>query len=161
MQENRNKRIKRIGELKYQVRRTRKFVVKEDKSTSDHQAIAGFEKLWVWQKAFKLLNDIHKFCKTLPVQEKYRIRDQLERSSSSVCDNIAEGYTAYYYQDKIKGFLTARKEAGETQNHIRKLSVKSYLDQEKADAWIISYEEIIRGINGYVNYIRRKKDAKR
>jgi four helix bundle protein len=153
--------MKRIDESKYKAKKTDDLKVKEDKSTSDHRAIAGFEKLWVWQKAFKLLNDIHKFCKTLPVQEKYRIRDQLERSSSSVCDNIAEGYTAYYYQDKIKGFLTARKEAGETQNHIRKLSVKSYLDQEKADAWIISYEEIIRGINGFVNYVRDKRGTKK
>ncbi len=161
MEEDRNNQIKKIVGLKYVVKKTSKFVVKEDKSTYDHQAVAGFEKLWVWQKAFKLLNDVHKFCKTLPAQEKYRIRDQLERSSSSVCDNIAEGYTSYYYQDKIKGFLTARKEAGETQNHIRKLSVKSYLDLKKSDAWIMEYEEIIRGINGFVNYVRDKRGIKK
>ena len=129
----------------------------------EHQEkpVAGFEKLWVWQKAHKLMQEIHRFCKTLPREERFRLRDQIERSSSSICDNIAEGYTAYYYNDKIKGFNIARKEAGETQNHIRKLSGKSYLDSEQSQRWVEEYEEVIRGINGYTRYIREKKGAKR
>ena len=76
------------------------------------KAVAGFEKLWVWQKALKLMQEIHLFCKTMPKDERFRLRDQIERCTSSVCDNIAEGYTSYYYNDKIKGFNIARKEAG-------------------------------------------------
>ena len=54
------------------------------------EPVAGFEKLWVWQKAHQLMQAIHRFCKTLPREEKFRLRDQIERSSSSICDNIAE-----------------------------------------------------------------------
>ena len=135
----------------------------QDTRKSEHQErlVAGFEKLWVWQKAHRLMQEIHKFCKMLPREERFRLRDQIERSSSSVCDNIAEGYTTYYYNDKIKGFSTARKEAGETQNHIRKLSGKGYLDSEQSQTWVEQYEEVIRGINGYTRYIREKKRAKR
>lgn len=80
----------------------------QENRTSEYQEkpVAGFEKLWVWQKAHKLMQEIHKFCKTLPKDERFRLRDQIERCSSSICDNIAEGYTAYYYNDKIKGFYT-------------------------------------------------------
>jgi four helix bundle protein len=135
----------------------------QENRTSEYQEkpVAGFEKLWVWQKAHKLMQEIHKFCKTLPKDERFRLRDQIERCSSSICDNIAEGYTAYYYNDKIKGFYTARKEAGETQNQIRKLSGKGYLDSEQSQRLVEEYEEIIRGINGYIRYIREKKGAKR
>ena len=135
----------------------------QDTRKSEHQEslVAGFEKLWVWQKAHGLMQEIHKSCKMLPREERFRLRDQIERSSSSVCDNIAEGYTTYYYNDKIKGFNTARKEAGETQNHIRKLRGKGYLDSEQSQRWVEQYEEIIRGINGYTRYIREKKGAKR
>ena len=71
----------------------------QDNRTSGNQerAAAGFEGLWVWQKAHQLMQDIHRFCRTLPRDERFRLRDQIERSSSSVCDNIAEGYSAYYY----------------------------------------------------------------
>lgn len=107
------------------------------------------------------MQDIHTLCRALPKEERFRLRDQIERSSSSVCDNMAEGYTAYYYNDKIKGFLTARKEAGETQNHVRKLSAKGYINQQEAKELVGKYEEIIRGINGFVNYIRKKRGTKK
>ena len=123
--------------------------------------VAGFEKLWVWQKAHELMREIHSFCRKLPRDERFRLRDQIERSSSSVCDNIAEGYATYYYNDKIKGFNVARKEAGETQNHVRKLSGKNYLDAEQSQKWVERYEEVVRGINGYIRYIREKKGAKK
>ena len=124
---------------------------------NQENTVAGFEKLWVWQKAHKFMQDLHSFCRTLPKTEDYRLRDQIERCSSSVCDNIAEGYSAYYYKEKIKGFYIARKEAGETQNQIRKLSGKNYLNREQSQNWVEEYEEIIRGINGYVRYIRKKR----
>lgn len=89
------------------------------KSEDQEITITGFEKLWVWQKAYKLMLEVHKVCKSLPYDEKFRIKNQLERASSSVPANIAEGHTSYYFQDKIKGFNVARKEAGETQNHLR------------------------------------------
>ena len=138
----------------------------DNKGKSQHaheqqKKIAGFERLWVWQNSFALMNEIHTMCRGLPREEKFKLRDQIERSSASVCDNIAEGYCAYYYKEKTKGFLTARKEAGETQNHIRKLSGKKYISEEHGQALVECYEEIIRGINGYVSYIRRKSKSRR
>ena len=135
----------------------------QDIRESEYQEkpVAGFEKLWVWKKAHELMQEIHSFCRMLPRDERFKLRDQIERCSSSVCDNIAEGYTTYYYNDKIKGFNVARREAGETQNHIRKLSGKGYLDSEQSQKWVERYEEVIRGINGYIRYIREKKGVKR
>jgi four helix bundle protein len=125
------------------------------------KGIAGFEKLWVWQKAHLLMVEVHEICKKLPYHERFKIRDQLERSSASVTDNIAEGHTSYYYQDKIKAFNVARKEAGESQNHLRTLQAKEYITKDKADDIVMRYEEVIRGINGYINWVRKKKGAKK
>jgi len=117
-----------------------------------------FEDLRIWQQAHALMKEIHEFCKTLPREENFRLRDQIERSSLSVCDNIAEGYTAYYYNEKIKGMYIARKEAGETQNHIRSLETKEYIDKFFANDKNKRYQEVIKGINGYVKYIAAKRD---
>lgn len=103
--------------------------------------------------------EIHEFVKGLPRDERFRKRDQIERSSSSVPDNISEGYTAYYFNDKIKGMLTARKEIGETQNHIEALVGKKYLSRSEGDIWFNRYEKVMAGINSYVNYIRDKRDS--
>jgi four helix bundle protein len=85
----------------------------------------SFKDLWIWQESHKLMLEIHDFAKTLPIEEKFRKSDQIERSSSSVPDNIAEGYAAYYYNEKIKGMLIARREVAETQNHIEALVGKN------------------------------------
>lgn len=126
-------------------------------SGNQENIVAGFEKLWVWQKAHKLMLEVHKICQSLPRHERFKKQYQLEKSSSSVPDNIAEGHTSYYYQDKIKGFNVARKEAGETQNHIRALQDKRYIISKVARDIIARYEEVIRGINGYIRWVREKR----
>ena len=89
-----------------------------------------FRDLKIWQEAVRLMLEIHNICKKLPREEKFRIIDQSGRSSSSVSDNIAEGYTSYHYKDKINRFYDARKEAAETQNHILKMEMKGYINKE-------------------------------
>ncbi|MBN1869728.1 MAG: four helix bundle protein [Candidatus Omnitrophica bacterium] len=118
----------------------------------------AFKDLWIWKESYELMLEIPEFAKSLPKEEKYRKRDQIERSSSSVPDNVSEGYMAYYYQDKIKSLYVARKEAAETQNHIEALKGKKYLDTEIADIWFSKYQRIIAGTNSFINDIRRKRD---
>lgn len=36
---------------------------------------AGFEQLWIWQEAHKLMNEIAESCKLLPRDERFRLRD--------------------------------------------------------------------------------------
>ena len=116
------------------------------------------EKLWIWQKARKLHLKIYEICKTLPCHEMYKLRSQIERSSKSVKDNIAEGNESYYYNDKIKGFYTARKETGETQSHLREMEDKEYIIHKESQDMIDEYEEVKRGINGIVRAISEKRD---
>ena len=105
--------------------------------------------------------EVHEICKKLPYYEHFKIKDQLERSSNSVTDKIAEGHTGHHYQDKIKSFNVAKKEAGASQNHIRTLQTKGYITEDQADDIIVRYEEVIRGINGYINWVREKKGTKK
>ena len=121
----------------------------------------SFEDLKIWQKAHKLMLRIHEIGKTLPKGEQFKLGNQIERSSSSVPDNIAEGYTSYYYNDKIKCMYVARKEAGETQNHLRSIEGKGYRKKEEVDELFKEYTEVIKGINGFVNYIRKKRDREK
>jgi len=89
----------------------------------------------------------------------YKLRSQIERSSKSVKDNIAEANESYYYDDKKKGFFIARKETGETQNHLRDMEDKGYTACAKSQNMIDEYEEIKRGINGMVRSISEKKES--
>lgn len=105
--------------------------------------------------------DIHQIAKLLPSDERFRQRDQIERSSNSVVDAIAEGYSTYYYNDKIKSFYLSRREAAETQSHLRKMEGKNYISSEKSNQLIERYEGLIKGINSYINYIKSKRSNSR
>jgi four helix bundle protein len=51
----------------------------------------SFTDLEVWKKARILRNNISELTKSFPPDEKYRLTDQVIRSSRSVGNNIAEG----------------------------------------------------------------------
>ena len=134
----------------------------EDISRSVNQVkeniVPSHEKLWVWQKSHKLMLQIHTISNGFPLDERFRLKDQVRRSSKSVPDNVAEGCNSYYYNEKIRGYRHARKEAGETQNHIREMQKKKYISTKEAEAIIYEYEEVIRGLNGLVRYYNKKRD---
>ena len=50
-----------------------------------------FENLEAWKAAHKLTIMIYKTTKNFPADEKFRLIDQICRSSSSVAANLAEG----------------------------------------------------------------------
>lgn len=83
---------------------------------------------------------------------------QIKRSSSSVPDNIAEGYGSYYYNDKLKGFYTARKELSETENHILSLASKKFISDIRAQELVDRYEGLKIGMNKFIRYIITKRD---
>ncbi|MBL7159708.1 four helix bundle protein, partial [Candidatus Microgenomates bacterium] len=63
-----------------------------------------------------------------------------------------------YFNNKIKISYIARREAGETQNHLRKMEGKKYITSKKADGLIKEYEGLIRGINAFINTIKEFRD---
>lgn len=116
-----------------------------------------FRDLRIWQDSIRLMLTVHDLCKKLPPCERFQLVDQANRSSSSVPDNIAEGYTAFHYKDKINRFYDARKESGETQNHVYKMQKKGYIDPRSASELFDEYQKVIKGINGFVNYLKNKR----
>lgn len=54
--------------------------------------IDKFEDLEVWQLAREICGDIEKLFDTTPLNKRFSLKDQMDRSSGSIMDNIAEGF---------------------------------------------------------------------
>lgn len=63
-----------------------------------------FEKLRVYHNALSLVEEIYKLTKSLPIEEKFALIDQLKRSCVSIVLNIAEG-TGALGDLEFKSFL--------------------------------------------------------
>ena len=93
--------------------------------------------LVISKKSEILRNEISELVKDFPKEEKFRLTDQMTRSSRSVTANIAEGHGRFHFQENIQYCRQARGSLIETFNHLTVALDDGYLkidDFNKFDA---------------------------
>ncbi len=121
----------------------------------------GFEELELWKKARQYKNEIRKLTKTLPTEEKFRLTDQLIRSSRSINAVISEGHGRFTYPDQIHFCVIARGSLTETVNHLIDAFDEGYITSDQLITLKINAKEVERLINGYLIYLRKKRDEEK
>jgi four helix bundle protein len=121
----------------------------------------GFEELELWKKARQYKNEIRKLTKTLPAEEKFRLTDQLTRSSRSINAVISEGHGRFTYPDQIHFCVIARGSLTETVNHLIDAFDEGYITSDQLITLKINAKEVERLINGYLIYLRKKRDEEK
>ena len=118
------------------------------------------ENLETWKKARDLRIAISVFAKTLPDEEKYRLKNQIIRSSRSVAANIAEGYGRFHFQEAIQYCRQARGSLFETEEHLICALDEGYIQKEEFDTLILSLKDCLKVLNGYISYLKKEKVKK-
>lgn len=116
----------------------------------------GFEDLEVWKKGREFRMEISELMKKFPPDEKYRLIDQLVRSSRSVTANIAEGHGRFHYLDNLKFCRNARGSLNEVLDHLICASDEGIITQEQLKHLRFKYEECFRLLNGYISFLNKK-----
>jgi four helix bundle protein len=120
----------------------------------------AFTDLEVWQKSRLLRNNISQLTKSFPSDEKYRLIDQIIRSSRSVGNNIAEGHGRFHYVDSSRFLVTARGSLIETVDHLIIALDEKYITDEIFNKFKADCEECLRMLNGYINYLKNQQPVK-
>jgi four helix bundle protein len=68
------------------------------------QSVSGFEKLEVFQRAYRISLEIHRLSLKLPKEEQYGLGEQIRRASKSICANIAEGFGKQFQKQSLNVF---------------------------------------------------------
>lgn len=118
-----------------------------------------FETLDVWIKGRELRKKTAELVKKFPNEEKYKLTDQMIRASRSVTANIAEGYGRFHYQENIQYCRQARGSLYELVDHLTVGLDESYLSPEIYNAFKTEIFEIIKLLNGYIKYLRERKEG--
>src|SRR5688500_3035184 len=90
----------------------------------------SFETLEVWKKGRSLKIEIFKLTRTFPSCEKYRLVDQMIRSSRSVNAQIAEGHGRRTFPERLRFSIVARGSLSELLNHMIDAFDSDYIDEE-------------------------------
>ncbi|MES2004047.1 MAG: four helix bundle protein [Bacteroidota bacterium] len=121
------------------------------------EPVSGFETLEVWKEARLFRKMIITLCREFPADEKFRLIDQVKRSSRSVTANISEGYGRFHYLDNIKFCRDARGSLNETLDHLTVAFDESYISLESFTVRKMQYEKVLRLLNGYIGYLKKQK----
>jgi len=119
-------------------------------------AYQSFEDLEVWKKSRELKIEISVLARTFPPEEKYRLADQLIRSSRSVNSQIAEGHGRRTNPDKLRFCIIARGSLSETLNHLIDACDEKYIEQEQLIYFRNKIAEVERLLSGYITYLEKK-----
>jgi four helix bundle protein len=122
--------------------------------------LKSFEDLKVWKHARKIQGKVSELAKTFPKEEKYRLNDQMIRSSRSIARNIAEGYGRYHYQENIQFCRQSRCSLTELMNDFLTAYEEDYIDETQLESYKLEVETCHRLLNGNIRYLKRaKKDS--
>lgn len=112
-------------------------------------------KVWKSDRIFR--NEISKLTKTFPKDEKFKLVDQLVRASRSVTANIAEGYGRFHFQKNIQYCRIARGSLVESYDHLTVALDEGYITTANFEELVLKYEELIKMLNGYITYMKKRK----
>jgi four helix bundle protein len=119
--------------------------------------INNFEELEVWKECRNLRIQVSIVVKTFPVEEKYRMIDQLIRASRSITANIAEGHGRYHYQENIQFCRQARGSLSETLDHFICAFDEKYISTDQLNIFRNQYYLCLKILNGYIAYLQKMK----
>ncbi len=119
--------------------------------------MASFTDLETWKQSRKIRKLISNIVKNFPPEEKYRLTDQIVRSSRSIGNNLAEGHGRFHYQDNIRFCIMAKGSLTETLDHLMIALDEEIITEEILQTFQTEYESCLRLINGYIQYLKTKK----
>ncbi len=115
--------------------------------------LQNFEELKVWQKSRDLCRHIFELISTGKFLRDFALIDQVNRSSDSVMDNIAEGYARLGTNEFINFLTYANASAIECKSQLYRAFDRSYITKEKQEELFSIIEEIIKMISSLITYL--------
>jgi len=121
----------------------------------------SFEQLVVWQRAREFKNEIFELVKAFPKEEKFRLVDQLIRSSRSVNSQISEGHGRRTFPDRLNYCIQARGSLSETLNHLIDASDCKYISADQLLYYRKRVARVEVPLNGYIKWLESKTIGKK
>lgn len=119
--------------------------------------LRSFEELECWKEAAALRRKIRDVSLKFPPEEKYRLTDQIIRSSRSVTANIAEGFGRFHFQENTQYCRISRGSLSETVDHLLVARESNFITDDELIDLKGHALKCITILNGYINYLQMAK----
>jgi four helix bundle protein len=109
--------------------------------------IERFENIIAWQKAKELAVKIYRLFET---SKDYSFKDQIQRASVSVMNNIAEGFERKTNNEFKQFLFIAKGSCGEVRSMLILAKELNKIEKNKAEELYSLSEEISKIISGFI-----------
>jgi four helix bundle protein len=116
--------------------------------------IKKFEDIEAWQRARVLCQKINQVAIETPLSKDYKLKDQINGSSGSVMDNIAEGFGRGGNTEFIQFLEIANGSVNEVQSQLYRILDRNYIHQSLFDELYSITEEIKGKLLRLINYLK-------
>lgn len=119
--------------------------------------ITRFEDLKVWQIARDLCKEIFVLVQHIPFAKDFELKSQINRSSGSVMDNIAEGFERDGNKEFRHFLYISKGSAGEVRSQLYRAYDRGYITQNQLDDFIQRYKELSTKIKNLITVLQNSE----
>lgn len=116
-------------------------------------SIHRFEEIISWKEARILNETIGKLIDDNRLDRNYRLISQIEGSSGSIMDNIAEGFERGGNREFIQFLYIAKGSSGELRSQLYRALDRHYINQNEFDELSIHSMKISNMIQSFIGYL--------
>jgi four helix bundle protein len=116
--------------------------------------ISRFEDLEIWQLARHQANELYILYAEGTFSKDYDLKNQINASSGSVMDNIAEGFERAGNKEFIHFLLIAKGSNGEVRSQLYRVADRKHITPEKYDELMLKNESISKKVTAFIKYLK-------
>lgn len=117
--------------------------------------VKTFEDLEIWKLARLLCQDIFLITNHELFSKDYGLKNQINNSSGSVMDNIAEGFERDGTKEFIQFLSIAKASCGECRSQLYRSLDRSYITKEEFEYISVKTIDLGRKISNLMEYLRK------
>ena len=115
----------------------------------------SFEDIETWQLARTFCQDIFKIMQNDGLKTDFALKDQINRSSGSIMDNITEGFDRDGAKEFINLLSIAKGSAGESRSQLHRIFDRKYITSDEHELLCDKTHEIANKIGALIAYLKR------
>ena len=119
--------------------------------------IKSFEDLGVWSDARELCREIYALISNEPFSKDLALANQMNRSSGSIMDNIAEGFGRSGNREFIQFLSVSKASCCEVKSQLYRALDRNYMTKDQADSLLNKTQSLSNQLGGFIKYLNQSE----